>query len=85
METLVQAMRINQFAEAARIAGVRIAPGRSSDDIAIQSPEGLTIIAGADALAVHGQARTIWGTAGVVSYQTALLYCGLHYLAQDPT
>ncbi|MCX9155200.1 hypothetical protein OPU71_03585 [Niveibacterium sp. 24ML] len=83
MQTLVQAMHINQFAEAARTAGIRISPADASGDIAVHSPEGLTVIAGDQAAAVHGQARSIWGTAGVVSYQTALLYCGLHYLAQE--
>lgn len=83
MQTLIQAMHINQFAEAARTAGIRISHTESSEEIAVHSPDGLTVIAGERAAAVHGQARSIWGTAGVVSYQTALLYCGLHYLAQE--
>lgn len=84
MDTIVLAMQINQSAEAARRAGISVLPNAFSKGLRIHSPHGSFVLAGQKAKALIGEAQAIWGLAGVVSFQTALLYCASIYLAQLP-
>lgn len=75
MDNVILAMKISRRAEAARAAGISVTSSTRDERLDVASPDGLTILDGGVAKEILGEARALWGIAGVVSFQTALLYC----------
>jgi len=84
MDNVILAMQVSRGAEAARAAGISVTPNPLNEHLDVESPEGLTVLAGNLAADILREARKLWGVAGVVSFQTALLYCTALYLSQRP-
>lgn len=84
MDNVILAMQVSRGAEAARAAGISVKPHPLNEHLDVESPDGVTVLGGHLAADIVREARKLWGIAGVVSFQTALLYCTALYLSQRP-